>query len=832
MTWKQVLLLSVLCLQQHVLCGRRKKLLSRREDCTATSSCTHPQSATIPLSDRNCFCDKLCQLFDDCCADSVDSAAFYLHFTRARLQGLYKCMDIPRNGHLAVDPIYVINACPQSYEVANVKSGCEHPSDDDPLSLLPLSDPVSGLVFRNVFCAVCHQMYPTGPEQGQPLHFWQQEATCQPQEGATAQDDSSGEITVDYPGSEFDFEASREGLIEVSTEPPATLQDTLETKNCTISYLTPLLGVPEPRICKHHISTCAAPSWPSNAEGCSGPTDYVYTSRQQDGQVYRNKQCAMCNKEAETDLQCTQPPVLLPVERLHPQLPVARPPLTVDITPDGEQWLDGSGSGMVGGRGMAAESVPYHFDSVSRDIASPPSIRILLDMNTGYVHTDGEQHYEALQTCVNGVYDVYRGECRNLFCRDGLILNEQGQCTGVAAVSVKTFGAVNVLPSGEKPSFDTGSMNTAATGGEDLACPLVELEQSEYSLLSNGSVYVENWGAVLDIGEFIASSNQSIAVCSDLFNSTQHGGPSYIKVSLQSRLLEDYLSLGGQLLSLISLLIMFAVYIALEPLRNLPGKCLLSLALALFLAQLLFLLLVVPKPNSWPCWLLATATHYFFLAAFFWMNTMSFDIWRTFQWLSHTSEYTCCRFTLYSLYSWMVPLLLVTVALLSDLDYIPLPEYMRPHYAQAFCWLNNKWGLLIFFAAPIAVLLLINILFFILTVVNICHASLAAKFVSKGQRMSKRSHLVLYVKLTAVMGLTWIFGYLANSSPEHSQIMWYLFVVFNSLQGLIICIGFVCNRRVINLLREGQQRKKSVSSTTRSSSLTGVTSKGWQCHSS
>lgn len=614
-----------------------------------------------------------------------------------------------------------------------------------------------------------------------------------------------------------------------------SLQQSLQTKNCSVSYLPPD-GAPVPRICKHHVSTCAAAWWPSSAEGCSGPAEYVYTK---EGEVYRNIQCALCNKEVDTDLHCVQPPppLILPVEEVDPENPEAI------LNPEGEdpeEWGSGSGYRQSYSREEDSQMWYSQSDPVRQQVA-PASIRILLDMNRGEVETltPGElsliDGYAMSECPDNAIYDIYKGKCRELFCRDGYSMNEQGQCMDedVSIVHVKPQGKVNALPPDSGLSF--GPLNVDPDGGDnvhDSDCTLVRLDQSEYDLHSNGSVYVETLDVVLEAGEFVSVDNNSIAVCSDLFNSSS-SGHSYIKVSLQTNLVEDYLSLAGQLLSLVSLLVMFAVYCSLKPLRNLPGKCLLSLAIALFLAQLLFLFLVVPTPESWPCWLLATSTHYFFLAAFFWMNTMAFDIWRTFQFqmLSQSSQNTRRRFIGYSLYAWITPLVVVAVAVLSDVDMIPLPDYLRPHYARTFCWLNNKWGLLVFFAVPIAVLLLFNIVFFLMTVVSICRASQATKFLSKGQRLSKRSHLVLYVKLSAVMGLTWVFGYLANSSQHHAQIMWYLFIVFSSLQGFVICIGFVCNRRVVRLLRERCQRRKkrsmrSMSATAGSSPHTGMTSAG------
>ena len=60
--------------------------------------------------------------------------------------------------------------------------------------------------------------------------------------------------------------------------------------------------------------------------------------------------------------------------------------------------------------------------------------------------------------------------------------------------------------------------------------------------------------------------------------------------------------------------------------------------------------------------------------------------------------------------------------------------------------------------------------------------------------------MILYCKLASIMGLTWVFGFVASAT--HFEVIRYLFVIFNSLQGLFICLAFVCNRKVFRLLKQ------------------------------
>ena len=51
----------------------------------------------------------------------------------------------------------------------------------------------------------------------------------------------------------------------------------------------------------------------------------------------------------------------------------------------------------------------------------------------------------------------------------------------------------------------------------------------------------------------------------------------------------------------------------------------------------------------------------------------------------------------------------------------------------------------------------------------------------------------LYLKLFIIMGLTWIFGFIAAFARV--QFLWYLFIAFNGLQGAFIFVMFDVKRK-------------------------------------
>lgn len=77
-------------------------------------------------------------------------------------------------------------------------------------------------------------------------------------------------------------------------------------------------------------------------------------------------------------------------------------------------------------------------------------------------------------------------------------------------------------------------------------------------------------------------------------------------------------------------------------------------------------------------------------------------------------------------------------------------------------------------------------------------ASLAMKYDTSKQNITLVMNSIgkdyrLYMRLSTIMGLTWFFGLIA-SIVDQSYLLWYLFIILNTLQGLFIFIAFGCKK--------------------------------------
>ncbi|XP_043263170.1 G-protein coupled receptor Mth2 [Colletes gigas] len=289
-----------------------------------------------------------------------------------------------------------------------------------------------------------------------------------------------------------------------------------------------------------------------------------------------------------------------------------------------------------------------------------------------------------------------------------------------------------------------------------------------------------------------------------------------------------------EMISCFFLLLTLLVYICLPALQNLHGKTLMCHAASLLMSYVCLAIMPWLTPTRTPhntnggskyCTILGIVMYFSFLSTFSWLNIMCFDIWRTFGRLrgnvgrgrSHDK-----KFLLYCLYSWGLALTITLFAILSDNVYF-LPEYLKPNFGSLNCWFSSK-GELIFFRGPVAIQLISNVVFFILTADHCSKVKAEIRRVADpSDPRSKRFHadktkLIMIVKLFVVMGIFWILEIVSSIMNTYTDFSWrheafYPSDVINCLQGLLIFILFVMKPRVYQALRNrcgfNDKKKKS-----------------------
>lgn len=139
----------------------------------------------------------------------------------------------------------------------------------------------------------------------------------------------------------------------------------------------------------------------------------------------------------------------------------------------------------------------------------------------------------------------------------------------------------------------------------------------------------------------------------------------------------------------------------------------------------------------------------------------------------------------------MVP---VTTALI--IDNVTTMSEFSPQYGQPQCWFNSDYGLYFYFLIPIAVILLLNFVTYIIIIIRF--AILA--YQTRKAKSAHKEKLIISVKLFFAFGLLWIFGILSAVFPNNPAISC-IFIFINTLSGMLLMLVFICNHSVINSFR-------------------------------
>ena len=110
--------------------------------------------------------------------------------------------------------------------------------------------------------------------------------------------------------------------------------------------------------------------------------------------------------------------------------------------------------------------------------------------------------------------------------------------------------------------------------------------------------------------------------------STSNHGSSSIETA-QSKL-EMYINLIGLSVSMVTLLLLLALYSLVKELRTTPGKIIIGLSFSIVTYQIILLVSPQYTGNAVACSIVAIFQHLAILSSFAWMSVMSFDVWKTF----------------------------------------------------------------------------------------------------------------------------------------------------------------------------------------------------------
>ncbi|XP_068697827.1 latrophilin-like protein 1 isoform X2 [Montipora foliosa] len=316
----------------------------------------------------------------------------------------------------------------------------------------------------------------------------------------------------------------------------------------------------------------------------------------------------------------------------------------------------------------------------------------------------------------------------------------------------------------------------------NLNCTFVPFNQSDYEGRPNGTVYIKPHHKIYEKTRYTIRGNILLLCVNFSRNETVFSelpSAGYLNKTTPTSL--QIMTFTGCITSMASLLLLLAKYALFSELRNLPGRIIINLSLSLLFYQGVFLAAMKTYSHE-QCQAIAILLHYLVLCSFTWMNAMAYDVHKTFTSSdggrgSNRQGNHNKRLVRYCLYGWGVPAILVSLFVI--IDQILMKGFIGYGDGEAYCFISKPNAVLYFFVAPIALIMLFNTFALVHTVLHIVKTRKRTPKVTN-QRNSTEVALIC-VKIASVMGVTWILGIAAN--VQALSLLWYPFVVLNSLQG-------------------------------------------------
>ncbi|XP_070491483.1 uncharacterized protein [Chironomus tepperi] len=262
----------------------------------------------------------------------------------------------------------------------------------------------------------------------------------------------------------------------------------------------------------------------------------------------------------------------------------------------------------------------------------------------------------------------------------------------------------------------------------------------------------------------------------------------------------------GMLISIPFLIITFLVYALIPELRNLHGKCLMCYTLSLTVLYAILSIIQMDKTHlllqTFPCIASGYLLYFSVLLTFFWMNAMCYDIWKISSHgiSSRSRKEEQNSFYLYCIYAFLTPVLITFVVFMIDHLEIFTTDYL-PYFGIQRCYitaLNKAEAIYVYLL--ISLIIVVNIIFFFDTARRIWKAqSLSNDDNIQQRRGILRNRFYIYLRLFILMGIMWCMESISWMYEGSSEIF-YATDIFNCLQGVMIFIVCVCEKRTRNLI--------------------------------
>ncbi|XP_039734474.1 adhesion G protein-coupled receptor E4-like isoform X1 [Pteropus medius] len=247
----------------------------------------------------------------------------------------------------------------------------------------------------------------------------------------------------------------------------------------------------------------------------------------------------------------------------------------------------------------------------------------------------------------------------------------------------------------------------------------------------------------------------------------------------------------GLSLSLLCLFLATLTFLLCRPIQNTNTSLHLQLSICLFLAHLLFLTAIDQTEPEVLCSIIAGVLHYLYLASFTWMFLEGLYLFLTVRNLKVANYTNTGRFKKRFTYTlgYGIPALIVAVSAIVG---------HRNYGTYTHCWLSLDKGFIWSFMGPVAIIILINLVFYF-QILWILRSKLSSLNKEVSTIQDTRVMTFKAIAQLFTLGCSWGLGFFMVNEVGKTigLISAYMFTIINVLQGvLLFVVHCLLNRQV------------------------------------
>lgn len=293
--------------------------------------------------------------------------------------------------------------------------------------------------------------------------------------------------------------------------------------------------------------------------------------------------------------------------------------------------------------------------------------------------------------------------------------------------------------------------------------------------------------------------------------------------------LTSFFTVVGSSLSLVGLVFAFITYSLFSDLRTVLGTSLMNLFASLFLSQLLFVIGAENPIGAFSdhssvfCMSISLCQHYLWLSTYVWIAVMIQEMYRMFKQnislqpmtplstLSSptTSHSAITSYVKYCLCGWGLPCLsLICISYLHFCtDYDSKFAYGLSEAVTYNCWIIGPASMFYGLIIPTAILLIFDVWTLLKTLIIVRYTvSMQVDLkVRKKMKKNRSIQMFLYAKIVTIFYISMLLASLTFIWGQ--TVLWYPFVILNSMQGVVVSLIFTCNAKVFKIYSKSIRKR-------------------------